>query len=285
MSAPALPGANAFVVGHPIKHSRSPLIHRHWLRRYGIEGSYERVDVPPEAIAAFLNSLAERGFRGGNVTIPHKEAAYRIAGELTHRARRLEAVNTVWLDDGRLHGDNTDILGYVAHLDQTLGTGWEAGIDSALVLGAGGAARAVVAGLLDRGVGRIAVANRTLSRAEEIVALAPPRVAAVAWADVGKHMAAARLLVNTTSLGMAGQPPLDLDLRSMSADAVVSDIVYVPLETPLLADARRRHLRTVDGLGMLLHQAVPGFERWFGVRPEVTAELRALVVADIEGAR
>jgi shikimate dehydrogenase len=283
MSAPVVPGANAFVVGHPIKHSRSPLIHGHWLRRYGIEGSYERVDVPPQAISAFLNSLAERGFRGGNVTIPHKEAAYRLAGELTDRARRLEAVNTVWLDDGRLHGDNTDILGYVAHLDQTLGTGWEAGIDSALVLGAGGAARAVVAGLLDRGVGRILVANRTLARAQEIVALAPPRVAAVAWSDLGKHMAAANLLVNTTSLGMAGQPPLDLDLRPMGADAVVSDIVYVPLETPLLADARRRHLRTVDGLGMLLHQAVPGFERWFGVRPEVTAELRALVVADIEG--
>ena len=283
MSAAVFPGTNAFVVGHPIKHSRSPLIHGHWLRRYGIEGSYEGVDVPPEGIAAFLNSLAERGFRGGNVTIPHKEAAYRLAGELTDRARRLEAVNTVWLDDGRLHGDNTDIVGYVAHLDQTLGTGWEAGTDSALVLGAGGAARAVVAGLLDRGVGRILVANRTLARAEEIVALAPPRVAAVAWSDLGKHMAAANLLVNTTSLGMAGQPPLDLDLRPMGADAVVSDIVYVPLETPLLADARRRHLRTVDGLGMLLHQAVPGFERWFGVRPEVTVELRALVVADIEG--
>ena len=285
MSAPALPGANAFVVGHPIKHSRSPLIHRHWLRRYGIEGSYERVDVPPQAIAAFLNSLAERGFRGGNVTIPHKEAAYRLAGELTDRARRLEAVNTVWLDDVRLHGDNTDIVGYVAHLDQTLGTGWEAGMNSALVLGAGGAARAVVAGLLDRGVGRIVVANRTLARAEEIVALAPTRVAAVAWTDLGKHLAAAKLLVNTTSLGMAGQPALELDLRAMAADAVVSDIVYVPLETPVLAAARQRGLRTVDGLGMLLHQAVPGFERWFGVRPEVTAELRALLVADIEGGR
>ena len=285
MSAPVSPGANAFVVGHPIKHSRSPLIHGHWLRRYGIEGSYERVDVPPEAIAPFLSSLEERGFRGGNVTIPHKEAAYRLAGELTDRARRLEAVNTVWLDDGCLHGDNTDILGYVAHLDQTLGTGWEAGTDSALVLGAGGAARAVVAGLLDRGVGRIVVANRTLSRAEEIVPLARPRVAAVAWADLGKHMAAAKLLVNTTSLGMAGQPALELDLRAMAADAVVSDIVYVPLETPLLAAARQRSLRTVDGLGMLLHQAVPGFERWFGVRPEVTAALRALVVADIEAGR
>jgi shikimate dehydrogenase len=285
MSAPVFPAAKAFVVGHPIKHSRSPLIHGHWLRRYGIEGSYERVDVAPDGLPGFVSSLAERGFLGGNVTIPHKEAAYRLAGELTDRARRLEAVNTMWLDDGRLHGDNTDILGYVAHLDQTLGTGWEAAIDSALVLGAGGAARAVAAGLLDRGVGRIVVANRTLGRAEDLVTLAPTRVAAVAWADLGKHLAAAKLLVNTTSLGMAGQPALELDLRAMAAEAVVSDIVYVPLETPLLAAARQRGLRTVDGLGMLLHQAVPGFERWFGVRPEVTAELRALLVADIEGGR
>jgi shikimate dehydrogenase len=273
------------VVGHPIKHSRSPLIHGYWLRRYGIDGTYERVDIAPEAFPAFLNSLAERGYRGGNVTIPHKEEAFRIAGELTDRARRLEAVNTVWLEDGRLHGDNTDILGYVAHLDQTLGDGWERGIDCALVLGAGGAARAVTAGLLDCGIGRVVVANRTLARAEELVGLAPKRVAAVAWSDVKAHLPRAKLLVNTTSLGMAGQPALGLDLRSMSPDAVVSDVVYVPLETPLLAAARERGPRTVDGLGMLLHQAVPGFERWFGVRPEVTAELRALVVADIEAKR
>jgi shikimate dehydrogenase len=277
--------AKAFVVGHPIKHSRSPLIHGFWLRRHGIDGAYERVDVPPDEFPAFLSSLAGRGYRGGNVTIPHKEAAYRIAGELTDRARRLEAVNTLWLEDGRLHGDNTDILGYVAHLDQTLGAGWENGIDHALVLGAGGAARAVAAGLLDRGIGRVVVANRTLARAEELVGLAPKRVAAVPWSDVEAHLPRASLLVNTTSLGMAGHPALDLDLRTMGADAVVSDIVYVPLETPLLAAARRRGLRTVDGLGMLLHQAAPGFERWFGVRPEVTAELRALVVADIEAKR
>jgi shikimate dehydrogenase len=275
----------AFVVGHPIKHSRSPLIHGYWLRRHGIDGAYERVDVSPDAFPAFLDGLADQGYRGGNVTIPHKEAAYRIARELTDRARRLEAVNTLWLEGGRLHGDNTDILGYVAHLDQTLGAGWEQGIDCALVLGAGGAARAVAAGLLDRGIGRVVVANRTLARAEELVGLAPQRVVAAPWSEIEAHLPRASLLVNTTSLGMAGQPALDLDLRSMRPDAVVSDIVYVPLETPLLEAARRRGLRTVDGLGMLLHQAVPGFERWFGVRPEVTAELRALVVADIEAKR
>lgn len=278
-------GAKAFVVGHPIEHSRSPLIHGYWLRRHGIDGAYDRVDVAPQRFAAFLNSLSDEGYRGGNVTIPHKEAAYRIAGELTDRARRLEAVNTLWLERGRLHGDNTDTLGYVAHLDQTLGPGWEQGIARALVLGAGGAARAVTAGLLDRGIADVVVANRTLARAEELVGLAPKRVAAVRWSDVSAQLPTTNLLVNTTSLGMAGQPALDLDLRPLPTDAVVSDIVYVPLETPLLRDARQRGLRTVDGLGMLLHQAVPGFERWFGVRPEVTAELRALIVADIEGGR
>jgi shikimate dehydrogenase len=285
-SVPAMTqGGKAFVVGHPIKHSRSPLIHGYWLRRYGIDGTYERVDVAPEQFAAFLNSISDQGYRGGNVTIPYKEAAYRIASELTDRARRLEAVNTLWLEDGRLHGDNTDILGYVAHLDETLGPGWEKAVDRALVLGAGGAARAVTAGLLDRGMAQVVVANRTLARAEELVALAPKRVTAVAWSDVPAQLPGTKLLVNTTSLGMAGQPALGLDLRPLPADAVVSDIVYVPLETPLLRDARQRGLRTVDGLGMLLHQAVPGFERWFGVRPDVTADLRALIVADIEGGR
>lgn len=278
-------GAKAFVVGHPVKHSRSPLIHGYWLRRYGIDGAYDRVDVAPAGFPAFLNGLADRGYCGGNVTIPHKEAAYRAVGAVTDRARRLEAVNTVWLADGRLYGDNTDILGYIAHVDQTLGTGWERDIDSALVLGAGGAARAVTAGLLDRGMARVVVVNRTLARAEELVGLDPKRVAAAAWSDLPPHLSSAKLLVNTTSLGMAGQPPLDLDLGALAADAIVSDIVYVPLETPLLAGARRRGLRIVHGLGMLLHQAVPGFERWFGVRPEVTAELRALVVADIESVR
>jgi shikimate dehydrogenase len=280
---PARP--KAFVVGHPIGHSRSPLIHGFWLRQHGLDGSYERIDVAPQDFAAFLKGFADQAFRGGNVTIPHKDAAYRGADEVTDRARRLEAVNTLWIEDGRLHGDNTDVLGYVAHLDQTLQAGWERGVDTALVLGAGGAARAVVAGLLDRGVARIVVANRTPERANAVLGLDPARIRAIAWSEMPGRLGDTALLVNTTSLGMTGQPPLDLDLAGLPDSAVVSDIVYVPLDTPLLAKARARGLRTVDGLGMLLHQAVPGFERWFGVRPQVTPELRALIAADIEGGR
>jgi shikimate dehydrogenase len=272
----------AFVVGHPIGHSRSPLIHGYWLERYRLAGSYERVDAPPARFERFLKSFADEGFVGGNVTIPHKEAAFRLADETTDRARRLGAANTLWLDGGRLMADNTDVLGFVAHLDQTLGE-WSATISTALILGAGGAARAIAAALLDRGVAQLLVANRTLVKADEIQGLDPKRVRVIAWSDIESRLRGARLLVNTTSLGMAGQSPLDLDLSRLPADAIVSDIVYVPLETALLAAARARGLRTVDGLGMLLHQAVPGFARWFGVTPEVTPELRALVAADIEG--
>lgn len=273
----------AFVVGHPIAHSRSPMIHGHWLREHGIAGSYERIDVAPSDFAAFLRGFAARGFAGGNVTIPHKEAAYRLVDHLTDRARRLGAVNTLWLEDGRLHGDNTDVTGFVANLDQVLGQGWERAAAPALVVGAGGAARAVVAGLLDRGLGRVWVANRTEGRTADIVALDPSRVRALPWGDLQGRLAGAGLLVNTTSLGMVGQPALDLDLVPLRPDAVVADIVYVPLETPLLAAARARGLRVVDGLGMLLHQAVPGFRRWFGVDPAVTAALRAPIEADIRG--
>jgi shikimate dehydrogenase len=269
----------AFVVGHPVAHSRSPLIHGFWLDRHGLAGSYERVAVAPEDFAAFIRTFAERGFRGGNVTLPHKEAAFRLADIVTARAQPLGAVNTLWIEDGRIHGDNTDAAGFIANLDQTLGP-WRA--DTALVLGAGGAARAIVAGLLERGVGQILVANRTLTKAREL-ARVDPRLQSLAWAEIAPRLDGADLLVNTTSLGMAGEPSLDLDLSRLPGHAVVADIVYVPLETQLIAAARRRGLQTVDGLGMLLHQAVPGFARWFGVTPEVTAELRAVVEADIEG--
>ncbi|GJD75644.1 shikimate dehydrogenase [Methylobacterium goesingense] len=273
----------AFVVGHPIGHSRSPLIHGHWLHEHGIAGSYERIDVTPEAFPGFLASLRENGFAGGNVTIPHKEAAFRLVESLTPRAAKIGAVNTLFFDGSeRLCGDNTDAPGFIAHLDQTLGSNWtERGAGTALVLGAGGAARAIVVGLLERGLSRIRVANRTLDRAEALAALDPARVEAVAWRDLPTALAHTGLLVNTTSLGMVGHPPLTLDLIDLPEDAAVADIVYAPLETPLLAAARARGLSAVDGLGMLLHQAVPGFARWFRVTPSVTPELRARIVADL----
>jgi shikimate dehydrogenase len=272
----------AFVVGHPIKHSRSPLIHSYWLCEHGLKGSYERVDVAPADFASFLRGFQGEGFRGGNVTIPHKQAAFQHADALTGRAERLQAVNTLWIEDGRIHGDNTDELGFTASLDQELGCDWDQAARTALVLGAGGAARAVIAGLLDRGLERVIVANRTLERAKELTAFDPRRIEAAAWDKLTQALPEADLLVNTTSLGMDGQPPLILDLIALPDHAVVADIVYVPLETPLLAAARARGLRVVDGLGMLLHQAVPGFARWFGVTPEVTPALRAVIVADIE---
>lgn len=270
----------AAIIGHPVAHSRSPLIHGYWLSQHGIDGEYGRLDVAPEAIEAFLADFAASGLVGANVTVPHKEAAFRAARERDPVAQALGAVNTLWLENGTLYGANTDVHGFLANLDAAEPE-WARALGEAVVLGAGGAARAVVYGLLSRGIDRVVVANRTLARAEALRAQFGPRVLPVDWRDLAGRLAGCRLLVNTTSLGMKGQPPLDLDLSALSPDAVVSDIVYVPLETPLLRAAKARGLKTVDGLGMLLHQAVPGFERWFGVRPTVTPELRALAIADL----
>ncbi|MEH3118374.1 MAG: shikimate dehydrogenase [Methylorubrum populi] len=273
--------AKAFVVGHPIRHSRSPLIHGHWLAEHGIAGVYERLDVAPDAFEAFVRGLPASGFAGGNVTIPHKEAAFRLADTLTERAKRIGAVNTLIVEGARVRGDNTDAPGFIAHLDQSLGHGWpERTGGTALVLGAGGAARAVVVGLVERGL-RVRVANRSPGRARALAERDPETVEALAWEAVPGALSGTGLLVNTTSLGMAGQPPLDLDLAALPERAAVADIVYVPLETPLLAAARARGLAAVDGLGMLLHQAVPGFEAWFGLRPAVTPGLRRKIVADL----
>ncbi|MGU3386147.1 shikimate dehydrogenase [Methylobacterium sp. D53M] len=275
----------AFVVGHPIAHSRSPLIHGHWLAVHGIPGSYERLDVAPEAFPDFIRALPASGYRGGNVTIPHKEAVFALVDTLTPRAKTIGAVNTLVVGpDGRIRGDNTDAPGFCAHLDHSLGAAWpdRAG-GTALVLGAGGAARAIVVGLAERGLRRVWVANRTAARAEAVAALAPGVGAALAWDDLPAALPETGLLVNTTSLGMKGQPPLAVDLSLLPADAAVADIVYAPLETELLAAARRRGLAAVDGLGMLLHQAVPGFAAWFGPRPAVTLELRDRIVADLAG--
>ena len=273
--------ARAFVVGHPIRHSRSPLIHGHWLAEHGLDGSYERIDVAPDAFEAFVRGLPASGFAGGNVTIPHKEAAFRLADSLTERAKTIGAVNTLIVEDGCVRGDNTDAPGFIAHLDHSLGQGWhERTGRSALVLGAGGAARAIVVGLVERGLS-VHVANRSPERARVLAELDPEHVEALAWEAVPDALSDTGLLVNTTSLGMAGHPPLALDLAPLPDHAAVADIVYVPLETPLLAAARARGLAAVDGLGMLLHQAVPGFAAWFGLRPEVTPALRQRIVADL----
>jgi shikimate dehydrogenase len=265
----------AGVVGWPVAHSRSPVIHGAWLEEHGIAGSYERLPVPPEEIDTFLARLPERGLVGVNVTIPHKEAAFRAVAEVDDVARRLGVVNTIWLENGRLRGANTDVPGFLANLDAEA-PGWDAAPGPAVVLGAGGAARAVVDGLAARGFAP-RIVNRTLGRAEALAA-GYPGATAHGFADLPRLLGETGLLVNTTSLGMAGQPPLEIDLAPLAETALVTDIVYVPLETPLLALARARRLRTVDGLGMLLHQAVPGFERWFGVRPRVTPALRAAVL-------
>jgi shikimate dehydrogenase len=281
----AEPVKKAFVTGHPVAHSRSPMIHGHWLREHGIAGSYEAIDVMPGDFAAFLASLHERGLAGGNVTIPHKEAAFAGVARRDAAAELIGAVNTLWFEDGLLVGGNTDAHGFAANLDG-FAPGW-ARNGSAVVLGAGGAARAVIHALKERGVKDIRIVNRTLGRAEDLRDRFGSGVSAhgAATPDL---LADAGLLVNTTSLGMAGKGGLgDLpaDPALLPAHAIVTDIVYVPLETPLLAAARARRLKAVDGLGMLLHQAAPGFERWFGLRPQVTPNLRALIVADLDAAK
>ncbi|RUV99619.1 MULTISPECIES: shikimate dehydrogenase [unclassified Mesorhizobium] len=270
----------AFVTGHPIAHSRSPKIHRHWLEEYGIDGSYQAIDVRPEDFAAFLKSLDENGYRGGNVSIPHKEAAYALVERRDEAAEAIGAVNTLWLEDGVLWGGNTDALGFAGNLDEHA-PGWAAN-GPAVVLGAGGASRAVIYALKDRGLNDIRIVNRTLARAEELADRFGAGVSAHGAGAVGELLSDAGLLINTTALGMHGNETLAADPAGLPGHAIVTDIVYVPLETPLLAAARARGLKTVDGLGMLLHQAVPGFERWFGKRPQVTPQLRRMIVADIE---
>jgi shikimate dehydrogenase len=259
----------ACLIGWPAAHSRSPLIHHYWLRTLGIAGGYVIEAVPPDEFKDFV---------GANVTIPHKELALALS-KPDERARAVGAANTLWFENGELCSTNTDVEGFINNLDASA-PGWD-GCEDALVLGAGGAAHAVVFGLLDRGIKRVHLANRTIARARALADQFGANVLPVAWDARGDILPRAGLLVNTTSLGMKGQPPLELDVGRLPSHAVVADLVYVPLDTPLLAAARAHGLKTVDGLGMLLHQAVRGFELWFGRRPEVTAELRALVEADL----
>ncbi len=273
----------AFVTGFPVAHSRSPIIHRYWLERYRIDGGYDAIEVEPAAFAPFLHDLAagRTGFIGGNVTIPHKETAFRLADFADELATELGASNTLWVEDGRLCATNTDGYGFAANLDQAA-PGWQAG-KTAVILGAGGASRAVIQTVRDSGFTTIHVVNRTFERARELADRFGDVVFAHPLPALKEVVEKADLFVNTTSLGMSGENPLPpLYLDRLAADAVVTDIVYVPLQTPVLEQASALGLRTVDGLGMLLHQAAPGFEKWFGKRPEVTAELKAMIVSDLE---
>jgi shikimate dehydrogenase len=269
----------ACLIGWPAAHSRSPLIHHYWLRTLGIAGGYVIEAVPPDEFQDFVFRLSLRGFVGANVTLPHKERALALS-KPDARARAVGAANTLWFEQGELCSTNTDVEGFINNLD-ACAPGWDRAED-ALVLGAGGSSRAVLFGLIERGIKRVHLANRTVARARALADQFGASVLPVEWNAVGELLPRAGLLVNTTSLGMHGQPPLELDVGPLPHHAVVADLVYAPLETPLLVAARGRGLQTADGLGMLLHQAVRGFELWFGQRPQVTPELRALIEADLK---
>lgn len=271
----------ACVIGWPISHSRSPLIHGYWLRQHGIDGSYTRQPVEPSGLGEFLNSLEAAGYAGCNVTIPHKENAFALVTPADETTRRLGAVNTVYVKDGQILGTNTDGEGFLNSLRQSLPQLSLRG-SRAVVLGAGGAALAIVNALLEQGASEVAVANRTLEKAEALRHRFGARIRPVSWEQAADELSESSLLVNTTSLGMKGQPDLMLDLNRLPTSAVVTDIVYTPLRTKLLEDAAARGNPVVEGLGMLLHQAVRGFSLWFGTRPEVTSDLHDLVARDID---
>ncbi|WEX77409.1 shikimate dehydrogenase [Sinorhizobium numidicum] len=273
---------HAFVAGYPIKHSRSPLIHGYWLKQFKIAGTYRAYEVTPEAFPNFMRELKDgtAGLCGGNVTIPHKEAAFRLSDRPDELSAELGAANTLWLEDGAICATNTDGRGFVANLDERA-AGWDR-ISTAVVLGAGGASRAVTQAIRDRGVKTIHVVNRTIEKARELADRFGTPVHAHPMTALAEVMSGAGLFVNTTSLGMDGETAPMIDFSPMAREAVVTDIVYVPLKTPLLAQAEAQGFRIVDGLGMLLHQAVPGFEKWFGRRPVVDETLRQIIIRDMD---
>lgn len=274
----------AFVTGWPIKHSRSPIIHRYWLKQHSLAGTYDAVAIAEQDFATFITSLKDgtSGFRGGNVTIPHKETAFRLSDCPDELVKELGAANTLWVEEGRVHATNTDGYGFATNLDNCH-SGWDR-TERAVILGAGGASRAVVQAVRDRGIGEIHVVNRTFSRAQELADRFGPKVHAHALPALPEVMTGAGLFINTTSLGMDGEKSADFDFSPLRPGALVTDIVYVPLETPILKQAREQGFATADGLGMLLHQAAPGFEKWFGIRPTVDETLRAMIVEDIQAA-
>ncbi|GHA23381.1 shikimate dehydrogenase (NADP(+)) [Devosia pacifica] len=272
----------AFVIGHPIAHSRSPLIHGTWITQYGIDGSYEPFDVSPDDLPLFFERLKTGEFAGGNVTIPHKEAVFALCDTLDPLAETIGAANTlVRQPDGRVHGTNTDYLGFLGNLDANA-QGWSEGLDTAIVLGAGGAARAILVALKARGISRVHVLNRTKATARRLAEAIDGPFHPGGLEYFTEIAGAAGLVVNTTSVGMHGTAFDTLDLSVLPKTATVTDLVYVPRRTPLLIEAEQQGLRTVDGLGMLLHQAVPGFTAWFGVEPEVSDTLRRRVEQTLE---
>lgn len=279
----------AGIMGWPIAHSRSPALHNFWLEEHGIDGVYVPMPVRPERLGEALRALPVLGFRGCNLTIPHKHMAVSIVDRVDPLARRIGAVNTVVVAaDGSLEGSNTDVYGFRENLRDCVPEWDPRAAAPAVVLGAGGAARAVVGALIEAGASEIRLVNRTLARAESVARdLAAPRtrISAHPWNMRGEVLEGAGLLANTTSLGMTGEPELEIDLSLLPATAVVTDAVYVPLETALLAAATRRGNRTVDGLGMLLHQGRPGFEAWFGTPVRATRELRDAILATLAAAR
>ena len=268
----------AGVIGSPVAHSRSPRLHQHWLRRYGIQGHYIPMDIASEDLEAALETLPKLGFIGVNVTIPHKEHILRLADVVSDRAALIGAANTiVFREDGKVHADNTDSYGFLENLRHGA-PGWIPNAGPAAVLGAGGAARAVIIALLDSGVEEIRLSNRTKTRAESLRQEFGTKISVYDWVQAGNMLEGAATVVNTTSLGMVGKPDFRIPLDAIDKSAVVTDLVYTPLETHLLTVARSMGCQTVDGLGMLLYQAAPGFERWFGIRPEVDEELRKAVL-------
>ena len=265
----------AFVIGWPISHSLSPQLHGFWLKQYGVKGEYEKIAIAEDQLDAFLDTIRKDNFVGGNVTIPHKQTAYARISNTSPTAKILQAVNTIWLDNGELVATNTDGYGFTANLDDFCPE-WRAA-KSAVVLGAGGAARAIVLALLDAGLKKIVIANRTIAKAKSLAQKMGSQCSSADMADIDlidNCLSQTDMLINTTSLGMKGQPSLEINIGMLPKSAIVSDIVYNPLNTELLQRARSLNLKTVDGIGMLLHQAVPGFEKWFGPRPRVSQDLR-----------
>ena len=272
---------HSYVIGNPVKHSRSPQIHRYWLRHYDLDGSYDLAELAPDQLGVFIEKLRQSDNAGANVTLPYKRDVIEYLDEIDEGSRDVGAVNTIYKQGGKLLGTNTDIYGFLTHLSLTA-PGWQENTDSVVIIGAGGAARAILSAMKISRIDKIYIANRTISRAQNLIKEIHPAARAVKMVQLNDLLPTTDLMINTTSLGMVGQPPLELDLLTLPAHSIVVDIVYTPLKTRLLLKAEQRGLVAVDGLGMLLHQAVRGFELWFGTRPEVTPELRHLVEKSLE---